>query len=228
MPLVEFAGVSGVGKTTLLATLLQQEKLRNWHNTTGTLPLSPLVFADTSEVLTGTLLKLWEQRKQHVKELSESEALKNFYLSLASWHLRWDGAFEHHFSGSYETIDEHFLQILSPEISWLVHAHPKEAEMLLGHRNFILLTDAAENILHRVRRRQATGLLRPHLEGKSDTKIIADSKGFQAGMLSFLQDHQHFGYNWFVVDMSKGFEAAVIQTKAFLLGLENISKAAQQ
>lgn len=225
MPLVEFAGVSGVGKTTLLNRLFQFEKLQRWNPNIGSIPIAREVYSDTGDVLTGTRLKLWQTKVRHVSERAETEAMKSFHLGIASWHLRWDQGFPHHHAGPFSAIDEHFLQLLFPELCWLVQLQTADAKIFLQSRNFILLTDDPQHILERVRQRQVTGPRRPHLEGCDDAKILTDSERFQAAMLAFLQAHEDFGYSWLVIDMSKGFDAALSQAMAFMLGLENIQKA---
>jgi hypothetical protein len=222
MPLVEFAGVSGVGKTTLLNALFQFKKLSSWNTNKGVIPLSSHYYSDTGDVLTSTYRKLWDMKIHRISGQPATEATRNFELGIASWHLRWDQSFPHHHSGPFRAIDEHFLQVLFPELSWLTKTHPEEAKTLLHARNFVLLTDEPENILLRVRQRQVNGPLRPHLEGWSDAKILVESENFQTAMLAFLQEQEHFGYNWFVINMSHGFDAAMSKAHAYLLGLENI------
>lgn len=116
--------------------------------------------------------------------------------------------------------------MLFPELCWLVETQPEEARLFLEPRNFLLLTDDPENILTRVRQRQVTGPARPHLDGCDDAEILTNSERFQSAMFTFLQQNEHFGYNWLVIDMSKGVDVALAQASAFMLGLENMYKAA--
>jgi hypothetical protein len=222
MPLVEFAGVSGVGKTTLLKLLFQTELLHRWKTDIGPNLLSPALFVETPEKLTGIHRMLWNSRVGQVAGQEQPEDFRKFQLDLALWHLRDDQSFTHHQSGPFTAIDEHLLQLLFPQLLWLVQSHPEEARIFLKFRNFVLLMDNPENILKRVRHRQITGTWHSYLNGRDDASICADANKFQTALLGFLKDHEYLGYNWFAIDMSKGLEAALPKATAFLLGLENM------
>jgi thymidylate kinase len=227
VPLVEFCGVSGVGKTTLLKALSQNPAMQNWNTEQRLISFATDLYRDTSEQLSGHLLEIWTAKLRHVSGHLTTEDSKHFGLSLAAWHLRWEHNFSLKGSDSFSIVDEHLLQNFFSELVWFANAKPEDAKDFFANRTFVLLTDDPDRIVKRVRQRQIAGVVRPHINGWNDERLRSETANFQSALVSFLETNQRLSYNWIVIDLSKGLDAAVEQLVAYLLGLENSYKFTQ-
>jgi hypothetical protein len=216
MPLVELAGASGVGKSTLMHRLLQLPELTRWQST---LP-SPSEIKN--EKLSFTQLRLLVLKNRLVYERTQSTKGREIAMSVSRRHLRIGAALARTEETHFTIMEEHLLQFFLEPLQVLAQRHREKARVLMQQRSVILLTSDPKLILRQYRKRQTAGAWRPGLDDMDDETLLHSAASFQQGLIDFVHSISDFDCACLVIDMRSGIEVATRQAKAFLQGIENI------
>jgi hypothetical protein len=225
MPIVEFVGPSGVGKSTLVELLLRQEKLHRWKN------YQNFVLTQTENLdlrkheLHGTHKLIWDRKfagnNVTNQNLNQPSSEATYLMEL----LQHDQLLQSTTEKPFILLEENVLQNFLEEHYWIAKHHRNKCLSYLSGRAFILITDHPHNISKRFRQRKLSGVERPWLDERDEEPLQLQFREHQSALLNFLQHNEDLGYNWFAIDMALGTDQALIKASAFLRGLENIHDA---
>lgn len=224
MPVVEFIGASGVGKTWLVQKVLERLPRHTWAPIGALAPQDPAAMPANWRSPSTAYEDLLSEKRAYFETIDLPEAVRENALRFSRFVVWREQMVALRFPDRLILADESVLQHFLHSLAGLYAKDPRVAASLLGFRHAVFVHDDAKDIAMRFIARQKAGHWPHVLDHVKESGIEAKAADYQSVMQTLNVFVESCGGICLRVNRQDGTDACVEAIMAFLAETEALNQ----
>ncbi len=216
---VEFLGVRGVGKSTLVQGALQQAEFSDWQSQWVCEIEQAEPIARVCATPDSTYLSLLADKKEWIKDQGFQQERAKEYSNYINRIIALDQFLRRRTGGKPVLADELFLQNFSMPVLLLARKSPELIRPLLMRRNIVFVVGFLKQIVANLRKREAEGAHHAFRPEGEDDYLMQHTADFQNHLAKVVDAASELGSNCLTIDSNRGIDGCVAEISGFLRGV---------